>query len=269
MLTVITPVMNGGVHIRGCLENVIAQGVDELEHIIADGGSNDGTLAIVEEYRAKYPHVRLLNGPDLGQSDAINKATAIAKGELIGILNVDDRYRQKTLAKVRQAFESHAKPAIGVGDCEVFDADGELLYINQPRYLGLKAYLLGFPYPVNPVAYFYHRELHERIGGYDVDDHYAMDLDFLCAASKAGSYFRIPGVLGSFHMIAESKTVSDQQQNKGPARVESILRRYAEEFPLPARAFFRGARFFVRLGRKVCGRTWVWTSGHIKLGGCN
>ena len=268
MLTVITPVVNGEVYIRACLDNVIAQGVEQIEHIVADGGSTDNTIPIVEEYRSKHSHIRLLRGPDKGQSDAMNKATELAKGQIIGILNVDDAYEPEALKAVIAAFSNRQGPAIGVGDCRVYDAAGQLLYVNQPRFIGFWAYLLGFPYPVNPVAYFYHRELHDLVGGYDISDHYAMDLDFLCAAGLVGEHFRIPKVLGDFRMTSGSKTVTDRNINKGGDRVKKILNRYADKYPFYIRWSVGFMRVFVRFLCKACNRLSAWSGGSFEIVGC-
>ena len=75
-------------YIADAIESVLSQHIPDVEHIIMDGGSTDGTLEILK----KYPHLIVVSGPDNGMYDAINKGIGISKGEWIGLLNADDLY---------------------------------------------------------------------------------------------------------------------------------------------------------------------------------
>ena len=95
-ITVISVVLNGAGTIRDCIESVINQTHRPIEHIIIDGGSTDGTLCIIEEYRSNLAEV--VSERDSGIYDGMNKGLRLATGGIIGILNVDDFYaRQDTL----------------------------------------------------------------------------------------------------------------------------------------------------------------------------
>ena len=89
-ISIITPVMNNVNFIKQCLNSVIEQNCPNLEHLIIDGASTDGTLDIVKEYAGKYEHITWVSEKDNGQSDAMNKGIRLAKGEIITFLNVDD-----------------------------------------------------------------------------------------------------------------------------------------------------------------------------------
>ena len=95
MLSVITPVFNGIRFIESCILNVIEQGCCEVEHLIIDGGSSDGTVEIVSRYAERYRHIRWVSEQDEGQSHAMNKGIAMARGTIIGFLNVDDYYEPR------------------------------------------------------------------------------------------------------------------------------------------------------------------------------
>jgi glycosyltransferase involved in cell wall biosynthesis len=72
-LSIITPVFNGIRFVESCIKNVIDQVCDGLEHLIVDGGSSDGTVDVIRQYAARYPHIRWVSEVDRGQSDAMNK----------------------------------------------------------------------------------------------------------------------------------------------------------------------------------------------------
>ena len=89
-LSIITPVFNGIRFIESCIINVIEQKCPNLEHIIVDGGSTDGTVEIITSYAERYEHIKWVSEKDHGQSDAMNKGIAKALGSILGFLNVDD-----------------------------------------------------------------------------------------------------------------------------------------------------------------------------------
>ena len=79
---------------------MIEQNCGDVEHIIIDGGSQDGTVTIIKQYAEKYPHIRWISEADQGQSDAMNKGLDMAKGNIISFLNVDDYYEPLVLNKI-------------------------------------------------------------------------------------------------------------------------------------------------------------------------
>src|SRR5690349_9456456 len=99
-LSIVTPVFNGGCFIESCLRNVIEQACPAIEHIVVDGGSADGTVEILSEYAARFDHIHWVSERDRGQSDALNKGIRMARGTVIGWLNVDDFYEPNVLSGV-------------------------------------------------------------------------------------------------------------------------------------------------------------------------
>ena len=254
-LSIITPVRNGARHLANCLENVIQQASPEIEHIVVDGDSKDGTSAILHEYASRHSHIRWISEPDEGQSDATNKGTNLARGSAIGILNVDDCYEPGTLARVLGLFKDMKEPALVVGDCRVWGESG-LLFVSRPRSLGLFALLLGRVHPLNPSAYFYHRSLHYLIGGYDINDHYSLDVDFLFRAVQVANVRYVPEVWGNFFVLPGTKTFEDAHNS--PQRLRNMRKRYAKQLPLfqrlllpAARPAFVAARGLYKLGKRL------------------
>ncbi len=173
-LSVITVVYNAAATIEDTLRSVAAQTHPDVEHIVIDGGSNDGTLAILERYRGGI--ARLVSEPDCGIYDAMNKGIALAGGEVIGLLNADDVYADgRVLGKIAQRF---ADP--GVEACY-----GDLVYVAQDdpqrvvRYWKSCAYRDGLfekgwipPHP----TFFVRRSVYQRYGGFDLT--YRLQSDF-------------------------------------------------------------------------------------------
>ena len=84
LISVITPSYNGERFIENCIKNVIEQKCPEVEHVIVDGGSTDGTVDIIRHHAENYSHIRWISEPDQGQSDAMNKGIAMARGDILG-----------------------------------------------------------------------------------------------------------------------------------------------------------------------------------------
>ena len=234
MISIITPVYNGVRFIEACVQAVIDQCCTEAEHIIVDGGSTDGTVEVIKRYALQYPHLRWVSEKDRGQSDAMNKGLALARGELIGFLNVDDYYQPDVLNRVIKIFKTLPVPSLLVGNCYVWDEHGHLLYINRPKKLKFTDLLLGpdaNPFPMNPSAYFYHKALHVAIGPYSVDEHYALDLDFLLRAVRAAKVTYIDEVWGNYRMLQNTKSVADAQGRQDVRRRERIFETYRASLP--------------------------------------
>jgi glycosyltransferase involved in cell wall biosynthesis len=222
-VSVITPTFNGVGFIDACVSNVVEQGSEVLEHIIVDGGSTDGTIERVQALQRDNKFLRLIRGPDQGQSDAMNKGTQAARGAYIGILNVDDAYRAGAVGAAARKLESLPGAAVVVGDCRVIDETGKLNFWNRPNNLRPQALLLGWQYaqfPCNPSAYFYHREVHDLVGGYDVGDHFAMDFDFIIKCARKVPMKYVPEHWGDFRLAPGCKTYQDE---RGPQRVAAII----------------------------------------------
>ena len=235
MISVITPVLNGETYIELCLKAVIDQRCPDLEHIIVDGDSKDKTVSIIRKYADTYPHIRWMSQEDNGLSDALNKGIAMASGEILAVLNVDDYYEPNTLNRVKEIFKRLPEPAIAVGNCKVWDDTGRLSYVNRPSRLMLKDLLLGWsinPHPVNPSAYFYHASVHEIIGPYDENEHYAMDLDFILKAVTVSTVKYVNETWGNYRLLEGTKTVVDQKRGANIDRAKCLLTKHRKKLPL-------------------------------------
>lgn len=234
MISVITPVYNGESFIESCIKIVIEQNCGDVEHIIVDGGSQDGTVTIIKQYAEKYPHIRWISEADQGQSDAMNKGLDMAKGNIISFLNVDDYYEPLVLNKIQKFFNNLPEPSLLVGNCNIWDSKGNLKGVNKPSKLHITDLLLGWTFaqpPVNPSAYFYHKSLHEKIGFYDLGENYAMDIDFLLRAVQAAKVKYIDETWGNFRYLEGTKSVEDAKSGQGQKSYQKLLQNYRKKLP--------------------------------------
>ena len=207
-ISIITPVYNGSEFIEGCLKNVISQGcLDEIEHIIQDGCSTDRTLEIAQKYCNQHNHIKVFSEKDKGQADALNKGTSYSTGEVIGCLNVDDRYSDGLIRQVIAWMNTCSSPRFIVGNCNVWDPKGNLIQYNRPRGISFETILSPRHHtPANALSYFYDRQAHNNIGGFDINEEFALDYDFLFRILRVTKQYYYNHLFGDFYRHKKCKT---------------------------------------------------------------
>lgn len=174
-ISVITPSFNRADMIEACIQSVLKQNYPNFEHIIADGGSTDGTLDLLK----KYEHIHLLHGPDRGLYDAMNKGIAISTGEIVTFLNTDDLYGTDVFDAVSQLFDDRGIMAVAGNSMLVSQSgDGEKIIDRySPANIDLlKCSILGSTY-LN--AWFFRRSVFDQIGAFDANYKIAGDREFI------------------------------------------------------------------------------------------
>jgi len=234
LLSIVTPVFNGRDHIVRCVQTVVGQQMDDIEHIVMDGGSTDGTAEMLEDLSRRVSHLTVRSEPDRGQSHALNKAITLARAGVVGILNVDDYYEAGVFQRVVTLMDSLPQPSLVVGNCNVWDENGELWFVNRPRRLRPWQLMLGtelVQFPLNPSAYFYHRSIHEIVGPYDENEHYAMDLDFILAAVRVARIRYVDETWGNFCLSPTCKTVTGGENDISIPQREAVYSRHRASLP--------------------------------------
>ncbi|MFH1141734.1 MAG: glycosyltransferase family 2 protein [Chloroflexota bacterium] len=177
-ISIITPVYND-TRVAGALDSILSQELDaELELIVIDGGSKDGTLEALERYRDGGRLAVLVSEPDQGMYDAMNKGIALATGDLVGILNADDRYADTAvLHDVLTVFENPRIEAC-YGDLVYVDAQGRVVRYWRSGGCSLWKFHLGWA-PPHP-TFFVCRNVYERFGVFDMERfHIAADYELM------------------------------------------------------------------------------------------
>lgn len=182
-ISIITITYNSEKTLEETILSVINQGYSNLEYLIIDGGSKDGTLNIVEKYRDKIAFV--ISEPDKGISDAFNKGIKYATGEIIGIINSDDIL----CAGALQAIANNYDPNVDVyrGHTVIWDdVEGSKLSVNPT---------MSFPLfkPIKAVCHqstFVTKSAYEKYGVYRIDFRYMMDADLLHRLYLKGAKFK-------------------------------------------------------------------------------
>lgn len=169
-VSIVTPSFNQAEYLERTIESVLTQDV-ELEYIIMDGGSTDGSLDILKEYESR---AQILIGKDKGQADAIAKGFSAATGDILAWLNSDDMYLPGTLAKVVSAFDSGVE--FMYGHVLIVDSRDKVLRRRVALPVGFDDLYYGM-YVIPQEATFFSQRLYRECGGINPAYTYAMDYD--------------------------------------------------------------------------------------------
>lgn len=171
LVSIITPSFNQARYLEYTLRSVLEQDYPNIEYLVVDGASTDGSLEIIKKYEKKIAW--WVSEKDRGQADAINKGFSKAKGEYIAWLNSDDMYARGAVGKAVVALQ--AEPQLGMVFSNVFSIDAENRIFNTMRYgdYGLTD-LMAFNIIGQP-GVFMHRAVLEQAGYMDLNYHYLLD----------------------------------------------------------------------------------------------
>ncbi len=224
LISVVTPSFNQGRFIERCIRSVLAQNYPRCEHIVQDNCSTDETLAVLR----RYPHVQWVSAPDRGQSDALNRALARARGEIIAWINADDYYEPGAFALVARELRRETGLMVLLGRLHVVDAEGRLLQTTSPRYHGHE-YLVDVwthDHGLSQPGMFFRREALERVGPLDPRLHYAMDYDLWLRLTRHFPIKVVDDVLAGFVLHPQSKTGQTRYLAGFMREKEQVSRRY-------------------------------------------
>ena len=208
-ISIAVPSFNYGRYLGDCLESIRAQTHQDFEVMIADGGSSDGSIAVIQEFCAKDPRFRLVSRHDEGQADAVNKALKHASGDVFCFLNADDLYISETaLATVVAAFSDTPEVDVVTMGGWFVDSEGVRIRPVRYRYHPLDSMkLMKYRTIVLQPATFWKRRVFETIG-FDPALHYAFDVFFFYRAWLECPWREIDVAVAGYRWHGENKSAT-------------------------------------------------------------
>ena len=197
-ISIVTPSYNQALYLESCIESVINQKCQDLEYIIVDGGSNDGSRKILQKYRSAFKH--LLIEDDDGHADALNKGFNLATGEIMAWLNSDDMYTPWALTCVSEIFKKYPHIHWIQGLHGFWNKKGHLTGVNR-RYINKYDYLLGDYMWIQQESTFWRRSLWEKAGSFiNTDYRYMVDGELWTRFFEHAELYNVESLLSGYRI---------------------------------------------------------------------
>lgn len=246
-ITVVTPSYNQASFLEATLRSVHDQEYPNLEHIVIDGGSTDGSVEIIRKFEDHLAY--WVSEPDKGQTDALIKGFSRATGEILAWLNSDDLYEPRTLWEVAEFFSRHPEVQFVYGDALWIDTEGRTLRPKKEIPFNQFIWLYDHNYIPQPSA-FWRKELYEAVGGLDPRFDLAMDADLWIRFAEKTRPVHVRRIWSRMRFYPEQKNqrlrvISNQED-------EIIRKRYFPREPAWQRLLKKALAKGMRVGWKLC-----------------
>tara|TARA_B100001250_G_scaffold414603_1_gene454443 strand:- start:3459 stop:4283 length:825 start_codon:yes stop_codon:yes gene_type:complete len=212
-ISIITPVFNGERYIESCIKSVLNQLDANFEYIVIDGGSTDKTVQIIKKYLDKITYFK--SEKDSGQTEALNKGFAVAKGDIFGWLNADEEYLPDTLSYVENYFNNDKKLDFLYGNRIVVDQNKKEL--SKKKYIKMhpRWHLLYRMQVIPTDTSFWKASLHKKTGELDEKNfpQLSMDYDWLLRLSMNIQYWGKTNLYFSKFVVSETRKTAQAKSN--------------------------------------------------------
>lgn len=229
-ISIVVPSFNQGSYIGETLASIVEQAYPNLEIIVVDGGSSDGSLAVIKSFESHLAW--WISEPDTGQTAAINKGFRKSTGEIMAWINSDDRVTPGALYRVADHFQTHPDTQVLYGNRILIDEQS--LEIGRWVLPAHSDNILKWADFVPQETLYWRRGAWEKIGGQlDESFRFAMDWDLLLRFARQHQKIdRVPCFLGLFRIHQAQKTTKNMSST-GQEEIQKL--RYRELGFLPAR----------------------------------
>ncbi|MBE2182635.1 MAG: glycosyltransferase [Anaerolineae bacterium] len=221
LVSIITPSFNQAGFIEATIESVLTQDYPNIEYLVIDGGSTDGTLDILRRYEGR---LKWISERDQGQADAINKGMSRATGQILGWLNSDDLYVPGAIRSVVETFTRQPEAMFVYGDAEAIDEHdnsyGTRIHVHQTD----ADELIQMGDPIVQPASFWRAEVWQTCGELDLSLHYTLDYEYWMRVAKRYPLTYIPVILAKERLYAGAKTFKGAIERVD--ELEAVARRH-------------------------------------------
>jgi len=211
-VSIVTPSYNQAEYIEETIRSVLLQGYPDLEYIIMDGGSTDGSVDIIRKYEPWLAH--WVSGPDQGQTHAINQGWEHATGEVLAYLNSDDYYLPGTVAVVVHGFDVNPQAGMIYGTALVIDETDKPLRVWKGRTFNLETMLTIGSIVPQPSTFFARHAL-ESVGFLDEQWQMIMDYELCIRIGQKFPTVCLPVTSAKFRDHVHSKTHAHYEEIAG------------------------------------------------------
>lgn len=205
LVSIITPSYNQAHFIEETIRSVLSQDYPRLEYIIVDGGSTDGSPEIIRRYADRLAW--WVSERDRGQTDALNKGFARAKGEILAWLNSDDTYLPGAVREAVTFLQAHPQVGMVYGDANLTDETGQVLGRFPARQTDYRRLRQGYVH-IPQQAAFFRASLWRQVGPLDPSFYFAMDYDLWVRLARRAPIAYHPRLWANFRLHSAGKSVA-------------------------------------------------------------
>jgi glycosyltransferase involved in cell wall biosynthesis len=204
LVSIITPSFNHAHFIEATIRSVLMQDYPHIEYLVVDGGSNDGTVDVIKKYADKLAW--WVSEKDKGQTDAINKGFARAKGDILAWLNSDDTYEPGVVSAAVKYLQEHPRVGMVYGDCNFINEHGNVIGRFNSAQTDYRLLRQGYAH-IPQQTMFFRRELWEQVGPLDPSFYFAMDYDLWTRIAARSEIKYVPQTWANFRLHTSGKTI--------------------------------------------------------------
>jgi glycosyltransferase involved in cell wall biosynthesis len=204
LVSIVTPSRNQAPFLESTIQSVLEQDYPEVEYLVIDGGSTDGSLEIIKRHQKKLAY--WVSEPDQGQTDAINKGFSKAKGEIFAWLNSDDLFLPGTITRAVNYLIAHPETGMVYGDADFIDESGNVIGHFPARQTDYRRLRQGYVHIPQQSAFF-RASLWKRVGPLDPSFYFAMDYDLWVRIARQARIAYVPDLWSLFRLHRDAKTI--------------------------------------------------------------
>ncbi len=243
-ISVVTPSYNQAAFLEETIRSVLLQGYPNLEYIVIDGASADGSKAIIERYAPWLSY--WVSEPDRGQSHAINKGFVRSTGAIMAWLNSDDTYEPGALKAVAGKFSSEVRPDVVYGNANIVDEKSRVIREIRSVPFNRMAFYYG-TINLHQASIFWTRDLFRKSGKIEEELRFAMDTNLWHRFAALGAEFEFARkTLSNFRWHEESKSAS-RDPGFNAESAASLLKHAGIRYWSRPYTFWNGVYFFRKL----------------------
>lgn len=204
-VSIITPSYNQARYLEATMRSVLEQDYPEIEYIVVDGGSTDGSADLIRKYADRLAW--WVSERDQGQTDAINKGFARATGDILAWINSDDTYQPGAVKEAVAYFQAHPEIGMVYGDANYIDEHGRVIGRFPAAQTDYRRLRQGYVHVPQQSAFF-RADLWKQVGPLDPSFYFAMDYDLWVRLASVAPLHYYPRLWANFRLHSDAKTVA-------------------------------------------------------------
>ena len=204
LVSIVTPSFNQARYIEKTIQSVLAQEYPQIEYFVLDGGSTDGTIEVIRKYTDRLAW--WASEEDGGQTAAINKGFARAKGEVLAWLNSDDTYEPGAVAAAMKYLQEHPEVGMVYGNCNYINEAGDVIGKFGAAQTDYRLLRQGYTH-IPQQTMFFRADLWKQVGPLDPSFYFAMDYDLWTRIAARTQIKYVPETWADFRLHTSGKTI--------------------------------------------------------------